>query len=605
MPGIVGLVTRMPRQRAERELHRMVAILRHEEFYETGTWLDESLGVYLGWSARRDSASARLPLRDETGSIALVLSGEELSAADGAEDLVRRAGDDPAFPAGLNGRFHGVLIDRARASAMLFNDRYGMHRVYYHAAADGFYFAAEAKAILAVRPALGGLEPRALGEFLTCGCVLENRTLFAGIHVLPGAARWLLRDGAVEHQAAYFRPDEWEAQPALDPQRYYSELRDVFARALPRYFAGREAIGISLSGGLDTRMIMARLAAGTGPLPCYTFASMYRDSADVRVAQEVARACGQPHQIIRVGTDFLTRYPAYAERTVYLTDGCTDVSRAADLYVNQTARQIAPVRMTGNYGGEVLRRVRAFKPVAPAPGFFSAALDPWLRHAQATYAGLLHGHPLSFAVFRQAPWHHHGLLALEETQLALRSPYLDNELVQTVFRAPPSACADDRVCRDLIADAHPTLAQIPTDRGVGGGGAFALPTRALRELQFKAEYAYDYGMPQWIAPIDRVLSPLHPERLFLGRHKFAHYRLWYRTVLAEYVREVALDRGTLALPYFERKTVEAAVNDHLAGRRNYTVEIHRLLTLALVHRLFTSSSAALRTPRLGAVVAPT
>ena len=37
MPGIVGLITRMPRQRAERELYQMVETLRHESFYVTGT----------------------------------------------------------------------------------------------------------------------------------------------------------------------------------------------------------------------------------------------------------------------------------------------------------------------------------------------------------------------------------------------------------------------------------------------------------------------------------------------------------------------------------------------------------------------------------------
>ena len=81
------------------------------------------------------------------------------------------------------------------------------------------------------------------------------------------------------------------------------------------------------------------------------------------MARQVATPCGQPHQVIRVGEEFLARFPTYAERTVYLTDGCADVSRSPDLYVNEAARQIAPVRMTGNYGGEVLRRVRAFKPV--------------------------------------------------------------------------------------------------------------------------------------------------------------------------------------------------------------------------------------------------
>ena len=52
----------------------------------------------------------------------------------------------------LNGRFQGLLTDRTRRTALLFNDRYGMQRIYYHQGRDTFYFAAEAKALLAVRP---------------------------------------------------------------------------------------------------------------------------------------------------------------------------------------------------------------------------------------------------------------------------------------------------------------------------------------------------------------------------------------------------------------------------------------------------------------------
>jgi hypothetical protein len=54
MPGIVGLLTKMPRERAEPELLRMVESLRHEPFYVTGTWVDEALGVYVGWVVRKD-----------------------------------------------------------------------------------------------------------------------------------------------------------------------------------------------------------------------------------------------------------------------------------------------------------------------------------------------------------------------------------------------------------------------------------------------------------------------------------------------------------------------------------------------------------------------
>jgi asparagine synthase (glutamine-hydrolysing) len=271
---------------------------------------------------------------------------------------------------------------------------------------------------------------------------------------------------------------------------------------------------------------------------------------------------------------------------VYLTDGCVDVSHAADLYVNERAAQIAPVRMTGNYGGEVLRRVRAFKPVQPANGLFAPELLAELRNAETTYEELLEAHPLSFAVFKQAPWHHYGLLSLEQTQVALRSPFLDNDFVRTVFRAPQAACTNDTVSRRLIADGNTALTHIRTDRGPISGlnGWRAGAIRKLIDFTIKAEYAYDYGMPQWVARVDHAFAALRLERLFLGRNKFYHYRVWYRDALSEYVRSMLLDSRTLSRPYLQPAKVKEIVAGHVKGDHNYTSQIHKLLSLELISR---------------------
>jgi asparagine synthase (glutamine-hydrolysing) len=211
-----------------------------------------------------------------------------------------------------------------------------------------------------------------------------------------------------------------------------------------------------------------------------------------------------------------------------------------------------------------------------------------VKAASRTYAASIEGHPLSFAAFRQAPWHHHGILGLEQTQLTVRTPFLDNDLVRTVFRAPDSAFANNDLRVRLVGEGHAGLQRIQTDRGFGGqaGPLFSWVARNFLEFTFKAEYAYDHGMPQWVARIDHILSPLKPERLFLGRHKVYHYRVWYRDVLSQYVKDMLLDPRTLARPYLERTAVEAVVHGHLTGGRNYTTEIHRLLSLELLHRLF-------------------
>ena len=345
---------------------------------------------------------------------------------------------------------------------------------------------------------------------------------------------------------------------------------------------------MSLTGGLDTRMILAWYKAAPGSLPCYTFGGMYRECRDVIVARHVARACGQPHEVIRCGLEFISRFPQYAERTVYLTDGCADVSWSPVLYGSQKAREIAPVRMTGNYGDQVFRGQRAFKPMASAPGLFASDLLPHFAAARLTYSRVVDTHPLTFAACRQAPWHHHGLLALEQTQLTMRSPYLDNDVVRTLFRAPQAVARNNHLRIRLIGDGNMALRKIRTDMGFAGRGE-RFPGAILRyylNFTFKADYAYNHGMPQWMAQIDHLLAPLHLERVFLGWHKYYHFRVWYRDALAGYLREMLLDSRTLSRPYWQKNNLEAMVQHHLKGDRNYTKEIHRVLSLELLHRLF-------------------
>lgn len=603
MPGIVGLITKMPRERAEAELAQMLGAMHHESFYECGRSVDAGLGIYAGCVARKSDSSDPIPLSNELGNVFLLFSGEDFSEPGtkdrlkkqghkfdegGSSYLVHLAEEDANFPASLNGSFHGILINRTSGGAILFNDRFGMNKIYYHESKEAFYFAAEAKAILAVRPELARADLRGLGELVACGCVLENRTVFKDIFVLPSAAAWVFRAGSLERKESYFQPQEWERQGSLEPDAYYEELRDVLSRNLSRYFNGQGRVGISLTGGLDTRVIMAWRKPPAHSLPCYTFSGPFRHSQDVVIAQQVAGACRQSHEVITVGDEFLANFAHYAEHSVHLTEGSADVSRCSDLYVSQKAREIAPIKIVGTYGSEILQHAVMFKAVPPVTGLFHPEFLTYIRQAQETYAQLRQEHPVTFAAFRQSPWHHSGILALEQSQLTVRSPFLDNDFVRTVYRAPKSNGKVQDVRLRLISDGNPALMKIRSDRGVGGasGPITKASSRFLLEFLFKAEYAYDYGMPQWLARMDHLLHPLHFERLFLGRHKLLHYRLWYRDSLSGYVRQTLLDSTALSRPYVERKGVETLVKSHLKGERNYTTEIHKLLTLELLHRLF-------------------
>ena len=309
MPGIVGFITRMPREQAERSFcgWSRPFVTRSSILQGLGSmshWGVCRMGCAKGFFFRRNATakrtgrcSPRVFRRGISGAghaQRLKEQGHEFDV-DGPSYLVHLYEEDRSFPAGLNGRFHGLLADRNRGTAMLFNDRYGMHRIYYHESKDAFYFAAEAKAILAVRPELRRMDSRGLGEFVACGAVLENRTLFEGIHVLPPASAWVFRNGSLEQKRQLFPPQgNGKNRKHSTRNPTIGNSGTTFTRNLPRYFAGHEPIGMSLTGGLDTRMILAWQKPEPGSLPCYTFGSMFRDNQDVRVARRVAKFAASP-----------------------------------------------------------------------------------------------------------------------------------------------------------------------------------------------------------------------------------------------------------------------------------------------------------------------
>ena len=134
------------------------------------------------------------------------------------------------------------------------------------------------------------------------------------VFLFPAASAWIFQNNNIKKDN-YFNPADWENQTWLEKEFFYDKLRETFVRILPRYFRGKQPIGISLTGGLDTRMLMSNTDMPVGKYPCYTFASMYRDCNDVKVARKVAKTMGQTHTDIPVDYNFLKNFNSHAETT--------------------------------------------------------------------------------------------------------------------------------------------------------------------------------------------------------------------------------------------------------------------------------------------------
>src|SRR6201987_3441710 len=170
MTGITGIIGVGPPKECSLALARMTQEMKDDRFGASSSLLNEELGLWIGWRGRKKNASDCLLSWNETKDICLVFIGENFPEP---LDIARlqsrghrfRSGDTSylvhlyeekglGFLRDINGRFCGVLIDLRKPKAVLFNDRYGLSRIYYHERGAMFYFASEAKCLLKILPDL-------------------------------------------------------------------------------------------------------------------------------------------------------------------------------------------------------------------------------------------------------------------------------------------------------------------------------------------------------------------------------------------------------------------------------------------------------------------
>jgi asparagine synthase (glutamine-hydrolysing) len=605
MTAILGILDiKGSKEKNSIDVQRMLSTIDNGTSYSTGLYHNTKIGAYIGWATHKDSFSDCLPIYNEKKNIIFFFIGEnfpvdhnskllkingypiDTTKAQYLVHLYETMGDD--FFSELNGIFSGLVIDLSKEKVVLFNDRYGLHRVYTFQSGRRLIFSSKAGAISTIEPECRHVDYQSLAELISCRAVLENRSLFKNISLLPGGSLWLYKKNGGIKKNFYFVPSQWEKQTPLGKESYYEQFKELFPKITSNYINPNEKMMLSLTGGLDTRMILAAIDLQPGQLPTYTHGGMFNESFDVKIARKVADVCNQPHKTIHVGNDYLLHFPELAEQTVRITDGHLDVTESVGLYTSQIIKQNANIRLTGNYGSEILRSHVMFKHSMPRTAIFDDAFIKQINQAGQTYQSLRQIHPLTFIAFRQVPWYHYNRFTLEQSQIIQRSPYLDNRLIQLVYRAPKDATQSAIIPLRFVTDMHPNLGNIRTDRGVGNNDSRikAISIKAYYEFLFKMDYYFNYGMPQWATKAQGIIFPRKLERIFLGRHKYHHFRVWYRDQLGKYVKEILLDPKTISRPFLNGYLLETIIDGHLSGKQNFTQLISMLLTTELFHRCF-------------------
>jgi asparagine synthase (glutamine-hydrolysing) len=332
-------------------------------------WSDDRFGLAHTRLAIIDVAGGAQPMFTEDERYVVVFNGEiynhrelrrELEAAgrrfrtrsDTEVLLNLYAEHGAAMVERLRGMFAFVVMDRVEHRALLARDRFGKKPLCYSVTPDGLAFASSLDAL---RPLLGvtpEIDLDAIARYMVLQYVPAPLTAWRGVRKLPPGhvAEW--QDNHLEVRR-YWTPPKHDAG-RLDsqaPQELAERLRAQIGEAVSVRLESEVPLGVFLSGGLDSSVVVAE-AARAGATPA-TYSVGFKQSAfdETHYAKLVADRFGAEHHELVADED-----PAglFDELTLAYDEPFADSSALATLAVARAARGQVTVVLTGDGGDELL-----------------------------------------------------------------------------------------------------------------------------------------------------------------------------------------------------------------------------------------------------------
>lgn len=248
------------------------------------------------------SPAGAQPMSSADGRWHLVLNGEvynylELRAELEREGVRFRSNSDtevlleafarrgPAILPRLTGMFAFAALDTVERRLFLARDAFGIKPLVWARTAEGFAFASEPKALLALPGVARTVDPQRVYDYLRFGLTDHGEgTLFAAIRQLP-AAHWMevsLDGGAPGAPVRWWTPDA-EARFEGSFDEAASRLRELFLDSVRLHLRSDVPVGAALSGGIDSSAIVMAMRAVEPRLDLHAFSYI---ADDPRLSEE-------------------------------------------------------------------------------------------------------------------------------------------------------------------------------------------------------------------------------------------------------------------------------------------------------------------------------
>jgi len=588
-------------------VRRMTDSIAHRGPDDEGYFFSGPLGLGFRRLSIIDLAGGHQPMFDAQQTVCIVFNGEIYNYKELRQELkkyghcFRTSSDTEVIIHGykewgtdvlnhLNGMFGVAIWDLQRKRLVVARDAMGIKLVYYRIAGGRFTFGSEIRAVLAGEQSQPEIDPTALNLFLRFRYTPSPLTLFQGIRKLAPGTMLVLEGGKYREERWYDYTPIPFSRPREDEEAAH-ELLELYRGAVRRHLLSDVPVGILLSGGIDSGLLLALMNEQGGPWPAYTvgYGKVFEDD-ELADAKETAAVLGARHVPVTIDQ-------AEFERSLPKIVDCLEEPIAASsivpmYFVSQRAREDVKVALIGQgpdelFGGYKrhlgvrygnwwrwlptgLRSVVGFavnrlsRNEMLKRGVSSLATENRLKRYQDVFS--LAPEPTIHELFREGLLPEPGSDGLVEYWRALlpQMEYTD-ELGGFQLLEIRSSLPDELLMyADKLSMTHSLELRVPyLDRTVveyvqrlGGNLKIRRNTRKWLHRQVCQRY-----LPQ------RILK--RKKRGFAVNVVDA----WFRSSVRGQLSELLLDDNSLMYNLLEREPVRKLLSDHRSGRQDH----HKLL----------------------------
>ncbi|MGH8022186.1 MAG: asparagine synthase (glutamine-hydrolyzing), partial [Limisphaerales bacterium] len=287
MCGICGQLNFAKQEAVNPEtIHRMTRSMLHRGPDDEGAFISWPVGLGFRRLSIIDLAGGHQPMSDAEGTVQAIFNGEIYNFRELRRDLESRGhkfrtrSDTEVIVQGykqwgkevfnrLNGMFGIAIWDVKEQRLMDARDAMGIKLIYYKIENGRLTFGSEIRPVLAAGDGTPGISTAALALFLRFRYTPSPLTIFEGIQKLPAGTMLIAEKGKCRQERWYdFRPSPFP--DSMKDSEAAERLLDLYRRSVRRHLSADVPVGILLSGGLDSALLLALMNEHGRHWPAYT-----------------------------------------------------------------------------------------------------------------------------------------------------------------------------------------------------------------------------------------------------------------------------------------------------------------------------------------------